>query len=289
MSETAVDFDTTNTCKAVVKESTRITPASTDEVRHIVLEVEDPAFRFVEGQTIGVLVPGPHEFGNPYHHRRYSIANARASDTGDSGVQVSILVRRCFYVDEVSGERYPGIASNYLCDAATGDQVTLTGPYRSPFRIPSDPNSNLLMIGIGTGIAPFRGFAQRIYSEKSFWKGQVRLFYGARTGMDLYYMNDLNDDLANYYDEATFKAFQALSLRPLSRPDQALQDMLAENAAEAWELIQQPQTYVYLAGIDRVQEALDKTMIQAAGSEELWESTKARLKQEGRWAELLYS
>jgi len=289
MSEPAFDFDTANTCQAVVRETTRITPKSTDEVRHIVLEVEDPAFRFVEGQTIGVVVPGSHEFGNQYHHRRYSIANARAPHAEDSGVTVSILVRRCFYIDEVNGERYPGIASNYLCDAVPGNQITLTGPYRSPFRIPPDPTCNLVMIGIGTGIAPFRGFAQRIYREKSSWKGQVRLFYGARTGMDLYYMNDINNDLANYYDETTFKAFQALSLRSLSRPDEALQHTLAENASEAWELIQKPETYVYLAGIDRVADALEKTMVEAAGSEEAWRAKKERMKEEGRWAELLYS
>ena len=39
---------------------------------------------------------------------------------------------------------------------------------------------------------------------------QVRLYYGARNGMDLLYGNDADGDLSNYYDEASFKAFGAI-------------------------------------------------------------------------------
>jgi ferredoxin--NADP+ reductase len=102
-------------------------------------------------------------------------------------------------------------------------------------------------------------------------------------------MNDVNDDLANYYDQPTFKAFQALSERPLSKAETALEHTLKENAAEAWRLIREPTTYVYLAGIGKVAEALDKTMIQAADSEEVWHRTKQKLQDEGRWSELIYS
>ena len=65
-----IDDRVESTCEAVVKESTRITPASAAEVRHILLGVEDPGFNFLEGQSIAVLVPGPHAFGNKYHVRR---------------------------------------------------------------------------------------------------------------------------------------------------------------------------------------------------------------------------
>ncbi len=75
------------TTEAIIKETKRITPASAEEVRHLVVRVLDPAFQFVEGQSIGVVVPGPHPFGNPYHVRRYSIANARALPL-DEGVNL---------------------------------------------------------------------------------------------------------------------------------------------------------------------------------------------------------
>lgn len=277
-----------NVVIARVARTQRITPQQSDEVRHIVLSIDDPAFRFVEGQTVGVLVPGPHAFGNPFHHRRYSIAGARPA-SGDQTSELELLVRRCFSVDEVSGESHPGIASNHLCDARSGQEIQLTGPYRSPFRIPADPSSNLLMIGTGTGVAPFRGFVQRIYNQIGNWEGQVRLFYGARTGMELYYMNDINADLANYYDQETFRAFQALSLRPLSQPEQALEASLAEHSTEAWRLVEDPKTHVYLAGIGRVAEAMDRTMAKAAGSSDLWRQTKQRMINERRWSELLYA
>ena len=156
------------TVAAQILESRRITPEKAVEVRHLTLRVADPAFQFVEGQSIGVVVPGPHPFGNPYHLRRYSIANARPRPE-DETVDLDILVRRCFYIDEISGERYPGIASNFLCDAQPGQPITLSGPYRSPFQMPQDKTANLLMIGTGTGVAPFRAFAQLIYERRGGW------------------------------------------------------------------------------------------------------------------------
>ena len=44
-----------------------------------------------------------------------------------SGTALSICVKRCHYIDEVSGEKYKGIASNYLCDLKVGNKVLLAG------------------------------------------------------------------------------------------------------------------------------------------------------------------
>lgn len=275
------------TTEAVLEESKRITPETTAEVRHLVLRVLDPAFQFVEGQSIGVLVPGPHPFGNPYHLRRYSIANARGLP--QEAPRLDLLVRRCFYIDEVSGERYPGIASNFLCDARPGARITLSGPYLSPFKIPLDDSANLLMIGTGTGIAPFRAFAQLIYERRGGWRGQVRLFYGGRTGLDLMYANDEQSDLANYYDDKTFKAFKALAQRPLMSSSQALEQGLKSNAAEAWDLIQQPNTHCFISGLGKIAAVLDKVMAEQAGSAEAWQALKMRLIDQRRWSELIYN
>lgn len=276
------------TTEAVLEETRRITPDGTPEVRHLVLRVLDPAFQFVEGQSIGVLIPGPHPFGNPFHLRRYSIANARSLPQAE-GVRLDLLVRRCFYIDEVSGERYPGIASNFLCDARSGTRVTVSGPYLSPFKIPLDNTANLLMIGTGTGIAPFRAFAQLIYERRGGWQGQVRLFYGGRTGLDLMYANDEQSDLGNYYDDKTFKAFKALAQRPLMSSSQALEQGLKSNAAEAWALIQGPKTYVFVSGLGKIAAVLDKVMAEQAGSPEVWQALKMRLIEQRRWSELIYN
>ena len=275
-------------CEAVVRTSERITPTSTDEVRRITFYVDEPSFRFSEGQSIGVVVPGPHPFGNKYHLRRYSIARRQPLPEDDEGLAFELLVRRCFYVDEVSGERFPGIASNYLCDAQPGDRVTITGPYRSPFSIPGDRTTNLLMIGTGTGVAPFRGFIQRIYEKEGGWEGQIRLFYGARTGMDLLYTNEQQDDLANYYDEKTFRAYKALTSKPLMTSSRALELGLKDNSGEIWDLINDPKTHIFVAGLGKVAAALDRALASLAGSEEAWTKLKKRLIDEKRWSELIY-
>lgn len=281
------EYDISHPYKATVVKSERITDPSTDEVRHIVLSIADATFHFVEGQSIGVLVPGPHEFGNEYHMRLYSIASSRQGE--DQNVaELSICVRRCFYIDEVSGERFPGVASNYLCDAQPGDTIQLTGPYGRQFLPPRDSSSNMLMIGVGTGIAPFRAFIKHIYDERKQWKGQVRLFYGARTGMDLLYMNDENADLSNYYDQETFKAFEALSPRPHFDEPEQVEESIKEHSKEVWDLMQDPKTYVYVSGLSRLENRLDKTMVELAGSEEGWQSLKKEMSDSGRWATLFY-
>ena len=274
--------------EAVITESVRITPPERDEVRRIRLRIDDPAFRFSVGQSIGVVVPGPHPMGNQFHMRRYSIASGHLDQDSDE-VELELLVRRCFYVDEISGERYPGIASHFLCDADPGKRITITGPYRSPFRIPSDDRSNLLMIGTGTGVAPFRAFVQELFREKGAWRGQVRLYYGARNGMDLLYGNDVDADLTNYLDQASFKAFGAMISRPMASESDMLEAAMKDHAVEAWRLMQDPATFVYLAGLGKVARAFDRIMEDVAGGAGVWAETKENLRAQGRWSELIYS
>lgn len=273
------------TCQATLKASNRITADNADEVRELVLSVDEPAFRALAGQNIGVLIPGPHPFGNPYHHRYYSVVAAQPSG---EGTDLEILVRRCSYIDEVSGEEYPGIASNFLCNATPGKQVTLTGPYKAAFKVPADKTSNLLMIGTGTGIAPFRTLIKSVYAAHGGWQGKVRLFYGAKSGLDNLYMNDQNNDLANYYDEATFEAYQAINPDPYADVGDTLGKSLSQNGAKTWVLMQMPNTYVYLAGLKKQVAVFDKVMAEQAGSAGNWQALKGRLQAEGRWAELTY-
>ena len=282
------EYDISHPYTATVKHSERITPADYGvEVRNIVLQIPDASFSYQVGQSVGILAPGPYPFGQSRHLRLYSIASADPGDKHDNP-HIELCVRRCFYIDEVSGERYKGIASNYLCDTRPGDPVMMTGPYGSHFRMPTDKTTNLLMIGTGTGIAPFRAFVQQIYHQQGSWKGQVRLFYGANTGMELLYMNDVNADLGNYYQEQTFKAFQALSPSPYTGASPALDHSLEDNAAEVWQLLQQPNTNLYLAGLTKTVASLEKAMNGIAGSKDAWQRKKKELMFKQQWAELLY-
>lgn len=282
------DYDTENQFKATVKETTRITPeASEEEVRDIVLEVDSKQFKFEAGQNIGVLIPGPHEFGHDNHFRLYTIADSDKTKKGKKSL-INICVKRVAYIDDYSGERYEGIASNYLCDLGKGEKVTITGPYGLAFKIPKDNETNLLLIGMGTGIAPFRAFIKHIYKDLGGWKGKVRLFYGAKSGLEMLYMNDKNADLKNYYDEETFKAFEAVSPRPHMDDPIALDQTLEQHSKEVWKMILDPETYVYVAGLEKIREMLDKAFIKMAGSEEKWKQRKAELVAGKRWAELIY-
>lgn len=282
------DYDTTLRHAATVVETNRITPADYDvEIRHLVLRTCQDRPRFSAGHILVVFAPPAGEFGNREHQRFYTVASAEPSQDGE-GDEITICVRRCFYIDEVNGERYPGIASNYLCDVRENDVITIAGPYNGPFQIPPETDANLIMIGIGTGMAPFRAFIKQIYEKARGWNGKVRLFYGAHTGMELLYMNDVNNDIANYYDEETFQAFTAISEKPhLGRPVD-LGGILRENATEVWALIQDDKTYVYVAGLEKELEGLHGALARIAGSEERWEATRARLGAEERWSEILY-
>jgi len=281
------DYDTTRRYKATVYSSRRISPEGSDEVRELILDVEKPAFHYTVGQSIGVLLPGTHDIGHEHHFRLYTLSDLPV--TQEKGqTRIALLVKRCDYIDDYSGERYKGIASNYLCNLTQGDNITVTGPYRSPFSLPDDKAANLLMIGMGTGIAPFRAFVRHIYDELGGWSGQVRLFYGARTGLELYYMNEHENDFSNYYDEKTFQAFQAVSKRPNWNGDNAIAHTLAENEKEVWDLLCHHNTYVYVAGLRFIALLLDSVFADMAGAQKHWQQRKAELIAGGRWSELIY-
>jgi len=259
------DYDTTEKMSASVVSSTRITPEdSKTELRHIDLAVDSIDFSYEVGQSVGVLVPGPHDFGQKEYLRLSSIAGGSRAD--DFKPVISLLVKRCSYIDDFNGERYDGKASNYLCDLKAGDPVTLVGPYNLAFTLPKERDANLLMIGLGTGIAPFRAFIKHIYSELGGWDGQVRLYHGAMKGIELAYMNDQNADLKYYYDEETFKAFQALSPRAHFDVPVDLEGAIAQNADEVWTMLQDPKTYVYVAGLKQISKLLDEALLTIVDS-----------------------
>ena len=207
------DYDIQSKVKATVIDSQRITSHQAPEVRAITLETQKASLDVSAGQNVGVLVAGRSEFGQENHLRLYSIADV-PQETDEGGLRIQLCVRRCTYIDEYSGEEYRGLASNFLCDLRPGDSLTLTGPYGPAFEIPQDREATVILIGAGTGIAPFRALVKQLYQSQPPFQGRVWLFYGAQTGLELLYMNDIKNDFAQYYDLKTFEAFAALSSRP---------------------------------------------------------------------------
>ena len=282
------EYDTKPQFQATVVSTERITPGGSDiEVRELTLDVQKPDFAFQLGQSVGVLAPGTKEFGQKHHFRLYSVADL--PERGERGLpRIKIVVRRASYVDKYSGEEYPGVASNFLCDLVAGDSITMSGPYGLAFQVPEEMDANLILIGTGTGIAPFRAFVKHLYKNVPEWKGTITLFYGARSGLELLYMNDERDDFAQYYDTETFQAFKALSPRPSWAAPIDWDGALGQRGKELWKLLGQPNTYVYVAGLEKMRGELDDAFAQIAGSEEKWARRRAELTAGGRWVELLY-
>jgi ferredoxin--NADP+ reductase len=282
------DYPTEPRFNATVLSTERITDEGADaEVRELVIEVDRDEFNYEIGQSIGVLVEGPQEFGGSLRQRLYTVADT-PSARGDAKPQIRLVVRRCDYIDDYSGEQFPGVNSNFICDRKPGDQLFITGPFGLPFTVPEDRKANLLMIGLGTGIAPFRAFVKHIYQDIGDWEGKVRLLYGARSGLELLYMNDKRDDFSLYYDEESFEAFQALSPRPNWADPIAWDHAIEERSAEILSMLDDEHTYVYVAGLVKIRDSLDKVFANMLGSADAWAKKKAELKEAGRWVELLY-
>jgi ferredoxin--NADP+ reductase len=154
--------------------------------------------------------------------------------------------------------------------------------------VPDDRNANLLLIGMGTGIAPFRALVKHIYKNVGDWNGKIRLLYGARSGLELLYMNNQRDDFTNYLDEETFEAFKALSPRPNWADPIAWDLAIEDRADEILNLLSDEHTHVYVAGQRRIRDEMDALFARVCGSMAGWTKIKDELVDQGRWVELLY-
>lgn len=119
---------------------------------------------------MGIIPPGAREKdGKPHSVRLYTIASSRYSDDM-TGKTVSLCVARANYWCEELYAEDPlkkGVCSNYLCDSSPGDEVTTTGPSGKVMLMPEEnPNTDLIMVATGTGIAPYRAFVRRLLEEQ---------------------------------------------------------------------------------------------------------------------------
>ncbi len=280
------EFDTTYRFEGKVVSSERISPPETDEVREMVIDIQDGP-KFEVGHNFGIIVPAESAFGSKDHFRLYSVADIPAS-AGNGTQRIVVAVKRVSYIDDYSGERYQGRASNYLCDLRSGDRLTITGPYGTPYKIPEENDANIVLIGMGTGIAPFRAYMKLLYATRPDFAGAVRLFYGARSGLELIYMNEERDDFAQYYDKGTFEAFKALSPRPHWSDPIAWDEAIGDRGMEIWTMLLDHKTYVFVAGMEEIRDHLDDVFAGIVDSREQWLRRKAELQAGGRWIELLY-
>ena len=260
----------------------RITPEdSADQVHHIVLNLSGSGISYIEGQSIGIIAEGQNDLGKPHKLRLYSIASSRLGDDGQKST-VSLSVKRVLWQDEITGDERKGVCSNFLCDLQAGQDVKITGPIGRTFVLPEDDQTDLIMVAVGTGIAPFRAFLHDMYKEKGSWPGQVRLFFGAKTKADLLYMNEGRRDISLFYTEETFKAFNALSRE--GKQKVYVQNRLAEQKEDIWPIIKRGNFALYICGLKGMEQGITEVLTSWAAEEGLdWEEMKQTFKKEGRY------
>ncbi|WP_074013322.1 NADPH-dependent assimilatory sulfite reductase flavoprotein subunit [Candidatus Sodalis sp. SoCistrobi] len=172
----------------------------------------------------------------PLTPRLYSIASSQA----EVGEEVHITVGVVRY--EIDGRPRTGGASGYLADRlAEDDELRVFIEHNDNFRLPSDPNTPVIMIGPGTGIAPFRAFLQQREADGA--PGQNWLFFGNPHFTDdfLYQV-----EWQRYVKEGLLSKISLAWSR-----DQAekiyVQDRVREQGAEVWRWIQQG-AHIYVCG-----------------------------------------
>jgi sulfite reductase (NADPH) flavoprotein alpha-component len=86
--------------------------------------------------------------------RLYSLASSQKSVGDEAHLTVDVLRYEAF------GHSHGGAASDYLAHRGEGDTAPIYIEANERFRLPQDASRDVIMIGPGTGVAPFRGFLQ---------------------------------------------------------------------------------------------------------------------------------
>lgn len=125
--------------------------------------------------------------------RYYSISSSPRVDAHRTSATVSVVRGAAW---SGNGE-YEGVASNYLASREIGDKMAcfIRTP-QSDFQLPEDPETPMILVGPGTGIAPFRGFiqARKVMQQEGTTIGEAHLYFGCRhPEQDFLYEEELKE------------------------------------------------------------------------------------------------
>ena len=108
----------------------------------------------------------------PLTPRLYSIASSRKRVGEEVHLTVDVLDYQAF------GHAHVGAASGFLSSLEEGDHAPVYIEANERFRVPADASRDIIMVGPGTGVAPFRGFVQE--RAETGASGRNWLLFGAR-------------------------------------------------------------------------------------------------------------
>jgi len=172
--------------------------AGDDELSHVLSNGDKEALEaFLWGRdTLDILNLNPDleidpsdlvNWLKPLQHRAYSISSSPKAHQGE--VHLTVAAVRW----TTDSRQYGGVASTFLSDLC--DEGTETPIFMSPnksFRIPTDGDAPMIMVGPGTGIAPFRAFLEE--RREIGAGGKNWLFFGDQhRESDFIYENEIGE------------------------------------------------------------------------------------------------
>jgi sulfite reductase (NADPH) flavoprotein alpha-component len=216
----------------------------------------------------------------PLAPRLYSIASS-SKIVGD---EAHLTVAHVEY--SAAGSTRWGAASHYLAGSADGERLPVYIERNERFRIPRDSTRDIVMIGPGTGVAPFRGFVQEREAVGASGRNWL-LFGNPHSRSDFLYQLEWQDALKR-------GALHRLDLA-FSRDDSKkiyVQDRLREHGRELYAWLDNG-AHLYVCGATAMGKGVHAALIDAIAehggkSAEDAEDFLDTLQQQGRYARDVY-
>eukprot|EP00425_Heterocapsa_triquetra_P040940 CAMPEP_0195067962 /NCGR_PEP_ID=MMETSP0448-20130528/12855_1 /TAXON_ID=66468 /ORGANISM="Heterocapsa triquestra, Strain CCMP 448" /LENGTH=407 /DNA_ID=CAMNT_0040099459 /DNA_START=41 /DNA_END=1264 /DNA_ORIENTATION=+ len=280
------------------------------ETTHLTFD-HDGKVPYLEGQSIGIIAPGPDKKGEtPAKIRLYSIASSAVGDDQTSKT-VSLCVKRVVELDgkfanrevgedkpDKAGTGYPknkvyrGVCSNHICDMSVGDDVLITGPTGAEMLLPEDPKANIIMLATGTGIAPMRSYMRLLFHDKAGeaadgsrkFQGLAWLFMGVPYSKSLLYDDEHTAYVKNYPDQFRFDYAVSREATNAAGQKMYIQTKMAEYTDELWELMQKENTHIYMCGLKGMESGMEECFsakAEAAGL--VWKEFAKSMKKADRY------
>jgi NADPH-dependent sulfite reductase flavoprotein alpha-component len=181
--------------------------------------------------------------------RLYSISSSPLVDPYLVSLTVSVV-----RYENLDGRARGGVCSPFLADAEPDTPVPVF-VQRSPyFRPPADPTTPMVMVGPGTGVAPFVGFLdeRRALGHRApNW-----LFFGEQhRATDFYY----EDELTGFLDDGTLTRLDTAFSRD-QRAKVYVQDRMREHGPELWSWLQGGARFYVCGDASRMAKDVDRAL-----------------------------
>ncbi|MFE0648413.1 molybdopterin-dependent oxidoreductase [Streptomyces sp. NPDC059534] len=181
--------------------------------------------------------------------RLYSISSSPLARPGEVSLTVSVVR----YTNDRGRDR-GGVCSTYLADGADDGPVQVFVQRSPAFRPPADPAAPMIMVGPGTGVAPFVGFLQERRARGH--TGPNWLFFGEqREATDFYYRQELEDHLAAGHLDRLDAAFSRDQRKKVY-----VQDRMREHGAVLWSWLRDGAHFYVCGDATRMAKDVDQTL-----------------------------